>query len=211
MTNSPQESNHEKPPAKFLSSADWEGSYQQGKTGWDRGKPNPQLLRWLGDQLQPPKRILIPGCGYGHELLELSRRGFEVTGLDFAKQPVDYLLKIRESESLKFAVLQSDVFDFQPLQPFQAIYEQTCLCAISPDRWTDYEQKLFHWLTTGGVLFILFMQTGKADGPPYDCPVDSMRQLFARDRWDWKQPLESVDHPAGLTEIATVLTKVSPS
>jgi cyclopropane fatty-acyl-phospholipid synthase-like methyltransferase len=31
-----------------------------------------------------PCRILVPGCGRGHEVVALARAGFAVTGVDFA-------------------------------------------------------------------------------------------------------------------------------
>ena len=35
-----------------------------------------------------PCRILVPGCGSGWEVAELSRRGFEVVGLDYTEAAV---------------------------------------------------------------------------------------------------------------------------
>ncbi|MEJ1978925.1 MAG: hypothetical protein WDN49_25190 [Acetobacteraceae bacterium] len=40
----------------------------------------------------------------------------------------------------------------------------------------------------GGALFILFMQTGRADGPPFDCKLDAMQALFAAG-WSWPDTL----------------------
>ena len=31
-------------------------------------------------------------------------------------------------------------------EPFNAVYEQTCLCALDPDDWQAYETRLARWL-----------------------------------------------------------------
>jgi 2-polyprenyl-3-methyl-5-hydroxy-6-metoxy-1,4-benzoquinol methylase len=66
----------------------WEEKYRADLTAWDRGGVSPALEHWLAEGALKPGRILIPGCGYGHEVLALARRGFEVWGLDIALTPV---------------------------------------------------------------------------------------------------------------------------
>lgn len=104
--------------------------------------------------------------------------------------------------------MQADLLDWRPAEPFDAIYEQTCLCALDPGHWAEYERRLADWLVFGGRLLALFIQTGQAAGPPFDCPVPDMRVLFAASRWDWPEgpPLE-IPHPNGLVEKGYVLTR----
>jgi len=64
-------------------------------------------------------------------------------------------------------------------------------------------------------LFALFMQAMRAgstegliQGPPYHCDINGMRALFPADRWDWpKPPYASIEHPAGLAELAVELVR----
>lgn len=69
-------------------SDEWQQRDDEGETGWDRGESSPALIRWLDDGDLTPCRILVPGCGRGHEVVELASRGFDVTALDFARTPV---------------------------------------------------------------------------------------------------------------------------
>lgn len=62
----------------------WQSRYETGATGWDCGQPNPALLRWLENDLQPC-RVLVPGCGRGYKVVELATRGFDVTALDYGR------------------------------------------------------------------------------------------------------------------------------
>lgn len=194
-------------PAAALTPCYWQARYDERQTGWDRGAASPTLGRWLAAGDLQPCRILVPGCGRGHEVVALAEAGFDVTGVDFAPAAVEAVRARLRSERLVAEILQSDLFAYRPAQPFEAIYEQTCLCALPPPRWSDYEQRLAAWLVPGGRLFAAFMQTDAADGPPFACRPDAMRELFAADRWEWPQRLEPQEHPNGLVELTGVLRR----
>jgi len=50
-----------------------------------------RVLRAIGWDGSPGKRLLDVGCGRGLRLLEFRRRGFEVHGMDFQPEVVDYV------------------------------------------------------------------------------------------------------------------------
>ncbi|MCS6786706.1 MAG: TPMT family class I SAM-dependent methyltransferase [Thiobacillaceae bacterium] len=186
----------------------WEERYRAGQTGWDRGGVSPALLHWLDSGRLTPCRILVPGCGYGHEVVELARRGFEVWGLDIAPSPLARLRVQLDAEDLDARLVQADVLTWQAVQPFDAIYEQTCLCALAPAEWADYARQLHGWLRPGGELYALFMQTHAPGGPPYHCDLGEMRTLFDQALWDWVEPPQRrVPHPSGRYEYAAVLRR----
>jgi trans-aconitate methyltransferase len=188
----------------------WEQRYQNGQTGWDRGDVSPALLRWLNDGLLKPGRIVVPGCGRGHEVVLLARRGFDVIALDVAPSPVAELKQRLVDEGLSATVLQEDVLQWQPEKPVDAVYEQTCLCALEPALWLPYERQLHRWLQPGGKLFALFMQTGREGGPPHHCDMKEMTALFPQQRWRWQtEAANEVPHPSGIHELAHVLEKLN--
>jgi len=194
-------------PSAPLTRCYWQARYDEGKTGWDRGGSSPVLLRWLDTGDLRPCRILVPGCGRGHEVVALAKAGFNVTGIDFAPAAVEAVRAQLARDGLAAEIVSSDLFAYRPERPFEAIYEQTCLCALSPQRWDEYEQRLATWLEPGGRLFAAFMQTDSPEGPPFACPPDAMRQLFAADRWEWPERLEPQPHPTGLVELTGVLRR----
>lgn len=186
----------------------WEQRYQAGSTGWDRGEVSPALAYWLASGQVPPGRMLVPGCGHGHEVAELIRAGCHVTAVDIAAQPVMHLTGQLVEQGLHANVVQADLLHWQPPEAFDAVYEQTCICALEPRQWPDYERRLADWLVPGGTLLALFMQTGRAGGPPFDCPVPAMQDLFDPARWEWPdQPALDVPHPNGLVEHGFVLKR----
>ncbi len=187
----------------------WEEKYRAKAIPWDRGAVSPALLGWLDDNELQAGRILIPGCGHGHEALELARRGFQVTALDIAPSALTHLAAELHAAGIDAERVCADALTWQPAQPFDAIYEQTCLCALDPNHWAAYEQQLFAWLRPGGKLFALFMQTERAGGPPYHCAVPEMRTLFPSTRWQWPAGKPGrVGHPNGFFEFAAELTRL---
>ena len=170
---------------------EWENRYQQGQTGWDRGEASPNLLYWLESEILTPCRILIPGCGNGHEVLTLAEKGFDVVAIDIAPTPVENLRKRLNDRQLSAEIIQTDFFSWESGKPFDAIYEQTSLCALHPDKWESYEQLLYHCLKPEGKLFAQFMQTGEEGGPPFHCDIAMMTDLFLAHRWRWSAQHET--------------------
>jgi SAM-dependent methyltransferase len=86
----------------------WEKRFQAGDTPWDRGAANPQLGVWLASGALKPCRILVPGCGSGHEVAVLTAAGFEVTGLDYAPAAIDRTRKLLDGTGLKATLVEAD-------------------------------------------------------------------------------------------------------
>ena len=184
----------------------WEARYREGRTGWQRGDVSPALLAWLADGTLKPCRILVPGAGRSHEPLHLALAGFHVTTLDIAPTAVAHQRAALAARG--GAALEGDVFTFTPGQPFDAIYEQTCLCALPPPRLPAYAAQLARWLRPGGVLAALFMQTGREGGPPFHCALPDMRALLPGGTWRWPdRSWPEVRHHDGLFEIPLALTR----
>jgi hypothetical protein len=193
----------------------WQQRFASGNTPWDRGAPSPQLARWIDEGVFPPgAHVVVPGSGAGHELPVLAAHGCRVTGVDYADAAVARSRAALAAAAQPGNVVQADVLVWQPDAPVDAVYEQTCLCALHPDHWVAYAAQLARWLVARGRLAALFMQSrndgaarGFISGPPYHCDIHAMRALFGADRWHWAPPpYEQLDHPAG-TELAVVLTR----
>jgi len=188
--------------------AAWETRYREGRTGWDRGGISPALEHWLATRLAYPCRLLVPGAGSGYEVVHLARLGFDVTAVDVAPSAVARLAARLDKHGARAHVVQADLLEWTPPEPFEVIYEQTCLCALDPGDWSAYAGCLWDWLRPGGRLLASFMQTGHPGGPPWHCDLDAMRELLPESHWIWPgdQPL-SVPHPNGLEELGMVLVR----
>ena len=189
---------------------EWEDRYQQGKTGWDRGEASPNLLYWIDKNHLSPCRILVPGCGNGYEVVTLAERGFDVVAIDIASTPIKNIKEVLEARRLKAELIQTDFLSWQPDILFDAIYEQTSLCALSPDDWTRYETCLYDWLKPTGKIFAQFIQTNKEGGPPFNCNISAMMDLFSAKKWHWGEEHKTgVIHSEGVYEKTYLLERCS--
>ena len=187
----------------------WQNQYNAGTTGLDRGCVHPAIIDWLMCGELSSCQIVVPGCGRGHEVIHLSGLGFDVTALDYAEAPIDFLKQRLAEQGLPATVLHRDMFCWDHAQTFDAVYEQTCLCAIRPELRTRYEYRVFNWLRQGGKLFLLMVQTDIQNGPPFHCDPNEMKTLFSDERWEWPSTaMKKYAHPSGrLYELGTVLVR----
>jgi len=194
----------------------WQGKFDSGQMPWDRGAPGPQLQAWIADgTLAAGSEVLVPGFGSGWDVAELAAAGVRVTGIDYTPAALERTRALLDARGLSARLEQADVLAWAPAAPVDAIYEQTCLCALHPDHWVCYGEQLHAWLRPGGLLLALFMQArregageGRVEGPPYHCDINAMRALFPADRWEWpKPPYAAVRHPGGAFELAVLLRR----
>jgi methyl halide transferase len=194
----------------------WQRRFVQQQTPWDRAAPGPQIAEWIADStLRSGLRIAVPGCGSGHDVLALARAGCEVSAIDYASAAIELTRERLAAQGSQAHLVQADVLAWQPPSPLDAVYEQTCWCALHPDHWAAYAAQLRAWLRPGGALLLMAMQCrrdsageGRIDGPPYHMDINAVRAQLPASQWDWPAPpYAAVPHPAGWTELAIVLTR----
>ncbi len=194
----------------------WQRRFVQQQTPWDRAAPGPQIAAWLADgTLRAGLRIAVPGCGSGHDVLTLAQAGCEVSAIDYAGAAIGLTRERLAARGAQAHLVQADVLEWQPPSPLDAVYEQTCWCALHPDHWAAYATQLQSWLRPGGALLLMAMQcrrdsasVGRIEGPPYHRDINAVRALLPASQWQWPAPLyAAVPHPAGWTELAIVLLR----
>ncbi len=185
---------------------DWEARFRADHTPWERQAENPAFLAWRASAVLTPGKILVPGAGRSPEPASLARDGFAVTVVDAAASAVAFQRERLAGTGAE--VQEADLFSWEPPGAFDAVYDQTCLCALPPEHWRAYVQRLEAWIRPGGVLAILFMQTGREGGPPFHCDLAAMRRLFSAERWEWPEMLPApVEHPRLFTEQPAALLR----
>ena len=168
---------------------DWDACYQSGETPWDKGRPAPPLLELMdrhGPGLWGSGPLLVPGCGFGHDVRKLAELGLPVLGLDISETAV---AKTREVPAVGDEWYETGDF----LDPawcegrrFSAIWEHTCFCAIDPSQRSAYAASVASLLDTGGILVGVFYlepyDPGEDEtGPPFKVSSDEIDRFFAAD------------------------------
>ena len=184
----------EEPPKHGYDRSDWQAHYETGDLKWDLGEVSPPLKRLWEEGTLIPGRMLVPGCGQGHEVLFFARQGFSVTGVDFAPGAVALLSRRLTGQGLAGRVICADFFalDASHNGAYDVILEQTFFCAIHPDDRERYVETVCRLLKTGGLLAGLFYETGEEGGPPFNTTEEDIRRHFSRNLVI--ERLEKCDH-----------------
>ncbi len=184
----------------------WEEIYQDGRAGWDLGGPTPALRRLAASGEFAPGRLIVLCAGRGHDALEFARRGFQVTAVEFAQDPVRDM-QARQDPSAAVEILQADMFTLPHTLDgtFDYVLEYTCFCAISPSRRSDYVDLVTRLLRPGGIYIDLaFPIDETAGGPPFAVSVSDIIQRFSAHGFQLQRrqtPPDSVSQRRGQEEL----------
>ena len=161
---------------EFLSSDYWNKRYSDESTGWDLGQISPPIREYVDSLEDRSLKILIPGCGFGHEGMYLYSKGFpNVHLLDFSVEP----MKIIRQKYPEFPLSHLHVQDFFKHEgSYDLIIEQTLFCAIDPSLRDAYAQKSHSLLKEGGKLVGLLFDRSFDGGPPFGGNSQEYEELF---------------------------------
>jgi SAM-dependent methyltransferase len=163
---------------------DWEARYQAGDTPWEKGRAHPALVEWLREN-RLTGTILVPGCGTGHDVRVLAADpAARVTGLDLAPSAKALAETFPKVGNETYIV--GDFLSGSSVAPdaFDAVFEHTCFCAISPALRASYASAISAAIKPGGYFLAIFYMNpshGGDDGPPFGCSVEELDALFERD------------------------------
>jgi thiopurine S-methyltransferase len=166
----------------------WKQLYADGRDRWELGAAAPPLAARLRGAMAAgslaPGRVIVPGCGRGHEVLLLAELGFDATGLDFVDEVLIPARAEAERRGLVASFVAGDWFAAADRPgwagSFDLVVEHTCFCAIDPGRRDEYVDVASALLRPGGRLLGLLWNCGAAGGPPWDTAPDDMRRIFGR-------------------------------
>jgi methyl halide transferase len=162
---------------------EWQRRYEQNDTPWDKGKPAPPLVRYLAAH-EITGRILVPGCGKGHDVRALAAQsGAAVVGLDLSPAAIAAAAEIVPQFSMagSASFVVGDFFQMpaERRASFDWLVEHTCFCAIDPKRRKDYVLAAASALRPGGKIFgIFYLNPDVETGPPFAVTSEELSQLF---------------------------------
>jgi cyclopropane fatty-acyl-phospholipid synthase-like methyltransferase len=159
---------------------DWQAQYEAGETPWDEGGAHPALADYIAEAGEFAGRILLPGCGRGHDVRGISTHANEVIGLDIAPGAIAEALKFPKSGREEYIL--GNLFDLpsELRQSFDWIVEHTCFCAIDPSMRPAYVEAVAGALKPGGHLFAIFyLDTAVDRRPPHGVTVAELDELFS--------------------------------
>ncbi len=147
----------------------WDQIYQEEpKPGWDLNQPTPVLSDMLPRLKLPKSRILVLGCGYGHDAAFFAQNGHLVTAVDFSPLAIQGA-KTRYAHLSNIQWHALDALSLPPEfnQAFDLVFEHTCFCAINPAQRQKLVKTWQNCLVPNGTLFAVFFAMFKFQGPPF--------------------------------------------
>jgi len=161
---------------------DWDQRWLAGETPWDHGEASPPLREYLErpEVSVAGMRVLVPGCGSGHDVRLLASHGAEVLGLDLSPTAVEVARRHPAAGAERYAVGDFTRYDGGP---FDGIWEHTCFCAIDPGLRGAYAEAAARLLRPGGTLVGVFYLDPWDDDeepspPPYGVDRQELLDLF---------------------------------
>ncbi|MEM9478625.1 MAG: methyltransferase domain-containing protein [Verrucomicrobiota bacterium] len=167
-----------------MEKVDWNDQYVKKETPWDKGEPAPPLVEFL-EENEISGRVLVPGCGRGHDVRALAAGGGAiVVGLDISPVAVEEAESFPRADGERYMV--GDLFDPPPTFEgmFDLVFEHTCISAIPPAQRQDYAKQVTQCLKPGGkYLGIFFLNPWDEDEepspPPWGISVEEIDAMFA--------------------------------
>jgi SAM-dependent methyltransferase len=166
----------------------WELRYQTGETPWEKGYAAPPLIEWLGRNQPLEGRILVPGCGSGHDVRALARAGgddCEIVGLDIAPSAIRAAQALTSALNITFQRGNLLNLPADWLASFDWVFEHTCFCALVRAERRAYVKSVASVLKPSGkFLAIFFLTPWDPDedplnsGPPFGTDRAELEELF---------------------------------
>jgi methyl halide transferase len=160
---------------------DWESHYRQNDTPWEKGGPTPALVDFLATE-PVNGRVLVPGCGFGHDVRALAATADEVVGLDIAPSAIEGARKFPIVGGERYQL--ANLFDLSAKMrgAFDWVFEHTCFCAIDLAMRPAYVEAVAGALKPGGkLLAVFYLDPGNgspAEGPPFEVSIAELDRLF---------------------------------
>ncbi len=155
----------------------WTNIYRTEEPGWEMGRESAILPEILPQLKIPRSRILVLGCGTGHDVAFFAKAGHIATGVDFSEEAIQRAQASYSSlNDIRF--LQADVFKLPTewAAQFDVVFDHTCYCAVNPNRRTELVTVWKRMLAEGGHLLGFFFTRDKVKGPPWGGSEWEIRQ-----------------------------------
>jgi SAM-dependent methyltransferase len=144
----------------------WNDRYLKNDIGWDLGRISTPIKEYIDQLTNKDLKIIIPGCGNGHEAEYLFNNGFKnVFLIDLSPTALNIFSK-RVPEFPEDQLICDDFFNLN--EKYDLMIEQTFFCAINPDLRSIYAKHTSNILNSGGKLIgLLFEAELNNDKPPF--------------------------------------------
>lgn len=167
----------------------WEQAWEDGRTRFHRDEVNSTLIEFAPKFFSPGARVLVPLCGKSIDLLWLATRGYGVTGVEIAHQPIQEFIQENQLEGQwqekryqvkgqRLTIFEQDFFHHDGR--YDVIYDRACLVALPHDLRKRMSERYHELLMPEGKILLLTIVHNNEGGPPFSVTEDEVQVLFAK-------------------------------
>ncbi len=160
----------------------WSNIYQTTENpGWNLNAPAPALNEMIQRVKLTKSRILVLGCGEGHDAARFAQDGHVVTAVDISPIALEKAKALYGHYS-NIQFIEADIFKLPAHfdKTFDVVFEHTCFCAINPTKRNDLIKVWNRVLTDQGQLMGVFFTFEKRQEPPFGGSEWELRQRLKK-------------------------------
>jgi SAM-dependent methyltransferase len=154
----------------------FELSYLFRRTPWDTGITPPELYAYLDSH--PPGRALDLGCGTGTNAITMTKRGWQVIGIDVSKLAIRRARKKARAANLSITYYQEDVSELGFLrEPFDLVLDIGCFHSLPLEARARYAAHLKRLVKPAGTYLLytwLRDENLSRENPPNEAEIHSL-------------------------------------
>lgn len=147
----------------------WEYRYKQKTDDWNLGTPTPVFEELLkSDKLEDSGKIVVIGCGRGHDAILFAKNNYLVTAIDFSASAIRETRRNAKKAKVHVETIEANIFELpgKLLHKFDFVLEYVTYCAIEPGRRIEFLDNIQRMLKPGGIFIGLFFPIDKREGGP---------------------------------------------
>ncbi|XP_024368637.1 probable thiol methyltransferase 2 isoform X1 [Physcomitrium patens] len=160
----------------------WDQLWKEKVTPWDLQGVTPVISQLLKDNKIREGKVLVPGCGGGHDVVAMGSAARRVIGLDISKTALEHAEALaQKSLNAEFVEFENaDFFSYTPPFKFDFIFDYTFFCALDPSLRRKWAEKMAELLALDGELItLMFPLDDHPGGPPFSVSLEAYQQVLS--------------------------------
>jgi SAM-dependent methyltransferase len=136
--------------------------YRLGFKPWEFDATPSRLIQ-VADRLSTGRALEV-GCGSGRQAVELARRGWEVTGVDYVTKAIEEAKARADAAGVEVRLVVGDVTRLAELElggPFDLVYDNKCFHGLPADKRPRYVEGVARGCQRGARYLLFALQPGK--------------------------------------------------
>lgn len=151
---------------------------------WHHQQPT-RFIQPIHEARGKPGVAVDLGCGGGIDAVGMAELGWDVTGLDFMQDAIDFTQARAAEHGVEVKTVLGDVLEWQPGRQFDLIVDSGLMHNMDREKLRHYRARLLEWLAPGGDITIAHWESlGDHDrlyGGPRRITRQQLEDFFAPD------------------------------